>query len=43
MLEDLKGGLLEYKMIGEFLANIEKEFRGEEEESVRIAELKRSE
>ena len=42
-LEDLEGGLLEYEMVGEFLANIRKEFRGGDEESVKIAELKKLE
>ena len=40
MLEDLKGKLLEYKIVGEFLAEIRKEFRGGEEESVKVAELR---
>ena len=44
MLEDLEGGLLEYETVGEFLANIKREFRGgEEEESVKAAELRRLE
>ena len=41
MLEDLEGGLLEYETIGEFLANLKKEFRGGDEETVKIAELRR--
>ena len=40
MLEDLKGKLLEYKIVGEFFAEIRKEFRGGEEESVKVAELR---
>ena len=35
--------LLEYKTVGEFLADIRKEFGGGEEESVKVAELKRIE
>ena len=41
MLEDLKRGLLEYKNIGEFLANIRKEFGERDEESVKVARLRR--
>ena len=40
VLEDLEEGELEYKSVGEFLAVIKKEFGGEEEESVKVAELK---
>jgi len=43
MLEDLKGGLLEYGTIGEFLTDIKKEFGGGDEESVKVAELKKVE
>ena len=43
ILEDLEGGLLEYKTVGEFLADIRKEFGGGDEESTKIAELKRLE
>ena len=43
MLEDLKGELLEYETVGEFLAEIRKEFGGGEEESVKVAELRRLE
>ena len=43
MLEDLEGGLLEYEMVGEFLADIKKEFGREDEELVKVAELKRLE
>ena len=42
-LEDLEGGLLEYETVGEFLANIRKEFGGGDKESVKVAELKRLE
>ena len=43
VLEDLKKGELEYKSVGEFLVAIKKEFGGGEEESVKVAELKRLE
>jgi len=43
MLEDLEGGLLEYETVGEFLADIKKEFGGGDEELVKVAELKRLE
>ena len=39
MLEDLEGGLLEYETVGEFLADIKKEFGRGDEESVKVAEL----
>jgi len=42
-LEDLEGGLLEYETVGEFLANIRKEFGKEDEESIKVAELKKLE
>ena len=41
ILEDLERRLLEYEIVGEFLADIRKEFRGEDKESVKVAELKR--
>jgi len=43
MLEDLKGGLLEYETVGEFLVDIRKEFGREDEESVKVTELRRLE
>jgi len=43
MLEDLEGRLLEYKTVGEFLADIRKEFGEGDEEPVKVAELKRLE
>ena len=43
ILKDLERGLLEYENIGEFLVDIKKEFRGEDEESVKVAELRRLE
>ena len=42
-MEDLKGGLLEYETVGEFLADIKKEFGREDKERVKVAELKRLE
>ena len=43
ILEDLEGGLLEYKTVGEFLADIKKKFGGGDEELVKVAELQRLE
>jgi len=43
ILEDLEGELLEYKTVGEFLVDIRKKFGEEDEESVKVAELKRLE
>ena len=43
ILEDLERGLLEYKTVGEFLADIKKEFGEGDEEMVKVAELKRIE
>ena len=43
ILEDLEEELLEYELIGEFLAIIKKEFEGGDEESVKVAELKKLE
>jgi len=43
VLEDLEEGVLEYESVGEFLVAIKKEFREGEEESVKVAELKRLE
>ena len=42
-MEDLEAGLLEYKIVGEFLADIKKEFGKENEEMVKVAELKKLE
>ena len=42
-MEDLEAGLLEYETAGEFLAEIKREFRGEDEEIIKVAELKRLE
>ena len=43
MLEDLEGGLLEYKTVEEFLADIRKEFGEGNKESVKVAGLRRLE
>ena len=43
ILEDLEEGELEYKSVREFLAAIKKEFRGEEEELIKMTELERLE
>ena len=42
-LEDLEEKLLEYEIVGEFLADIRKEFREEDEKLAKVAELKRLE
>ena len=42
-MKKLEEGILEYKSVGEFLTTIKKEFGGEEEESVKVVELKRLE
>jgi len=43
LFKDLEGGLLEYETTGKFWANIKKEFGGGDEETVRVAQLKRIE
>ena len=43
MLEDLEGGLLEYKTVGEFLIDIKKEFGEEDKKLVKVMELKKVE
>ena len=43
VLEELEIGELEFETVGEFLAEIKKEFGGEEEESVKVAELRKLE
>ena len=42
-LEDLEGGLLEYKTARQFLADIKKKFEKEDEETVKVVKLKRLE
>ena len=41
IIEDLKRKLLNYKVVGEFLADLKKEFREEENEMIKVAELKK--
>ena len=43
VLEDLKGGILEYKTVGEFFTDIRKKFRKRNEEVVKAVELRRIE
>ena len=42
-MEELEAGGLEFEMVGEFLAEIKREFRGGEEEAVKVAELRKME
>jgi len=42
-MEELETGEIEFKSAGEFLAEIKKEFGGGDEESVKVAELKKIE
>ena len=41
MLEDLEEGVIEYESVGKFLIAIKKEFGSRDEESVKVAELKK--
>ena len=43
VLEELEVGEVEYESVGEFLAEIKKEFGGGDKESIKIIELKRIE
>jgi len=43
ILEDLEEGVVEYKLVGEFLMTLKKEFGGGDEEAVKVAELKKLE
>ena len=43
MMEELESGEIEYETVEEFLTSLRKEFGGEEEESVKAAELRRME
>ena len=43
ILEDLEGGLLKYEIVGEFLADIKKEFGGRDKKTVKVTKLKRLE
>jgi len=40
-MEELEAGEIEFKSVGEFLVEIKKEFGGGDEESVKVAELKK--
>ena len=40
-MEDLEGELLKYKIVGEFLVDIRKEFEGGDKEAVKVTELRR--
>ena len=42
-MEELESGEVEYKSVEEFLTSLKREFRGEEEESVKAAELRKLE
>jgi len=41
ILEDLETEILEYETAGEFSTDIKKEFREEDEESIKVAKLKK--
>ena len=43
IMEELKAGEVEFESVGEFLAEIKREFREGDEESVKVAELKKIE
>ena len=43
VLEELEARKLEFEMVGEFLAEIRREFGGEEEKSVKVVELRKLE
>jgi len=43
MLEDLETGSLKYKSVRGFLADLKKEFGGENNETMKVAELKKIE
>ena len=43
MLEDLEAEELEYKLAGEFLAGLKREFGGGDEEAIKVTKLKRIE
>lgn len=42
-MENLKTGVLEFEIVGEFLEEIKKEFEGGDNESRKVAELKQVE
>ena len=39
-MEDLEVEVLEYKLVGKFLTDLRKEFGGEDEKAVKVAELR---
>ena len=43
VMEEMEAGEVEYELAEEFLAGLKKEFRGEEEEAVKVVELRRVE
>jgi len=43
VLEDLEVEILEYVIVGEFLANLKKKFGGGDDETIMVVELKRIE
>ena len=43
MLEDLKAKALEYIVVGEFLADLKKEFSGRDDETIKVVKSKRIE
>ena len=40
-MEELESGKVEYKLVEEFLMSLKREFGGEEEESMKIAKLRK--
>ena len=42
-MEDLKAEILKYTMISEFIADLKKEFGGGDDETMKVAELKKVE
>ena len=42
-MEDLEIGILEYTIVGEFLADLKKEFGKRDKETMKLAELKKVE
>ena len=41
IIKDLEKGLLNYEVVGEFLADLKEEFSGEDDEILKVAELKK--
>jgi len=39
-MEELESGEVEYKSVEEFFTSLKREFGGEEEESIKVAELR---